>query len=182
MSSHETSIKGREIAILAADGVNEQHLFITKNTLEKEGAIAKIISPILGHIKGQSGTSIKVDHSFLPNMSMIFDAIYVPGGPDSIEALIKEKNALEFICESYKASKAIATDEDGVKLLMASCMKNWLSPHIYDNLMEQGVIIHTSTEPAVNNFIKAIGSHRFRDRLQSYTPPEEMKNENHKSK
>lgn len=180
MSSHETSIKGREIAILASDGVNEQHLFITKNALEKEGAITKIISPILGYIKGQNGTSIAVDHSFLPNMSMIFDAIYVPGGSDSIDALIKEKNALEFICETYKAYKAIATDEDGVKLLMASCMKDWLSPSIYDNLMEQGIVIHTSKEPSVSNFIKAIGRHRFRDRLQSYIPPEELEHKKNK--
>jgi catalase len=182
MSTHEASrhhgIKGREIAILAADGVNEEHLFITKNALEKEGAVLKIISPKLGEIKGMKGTMISVDHSFLANMSMIFDAIYVPGGPDSISALIKEKNALEFICETYKASKAIATDEDGVQLLMASCMKDWLSPHIYDNLMEQGVIIHTSKEPVVNNFIKAIEKHRFRDRLQTYTPPDELEKKN----
>lgn len=180
MSTHEASVKGREIAILAADGVNEEHLFITKKALEKEGAITKILSPKLGHIQGQNGTSIEVDHSFLPNMSMIFDAIYVPGGNASIEALIKEKNALEFICESYKASKAIATDEDGVKLLMASCISEWLSPHIYDNLMEQGIIIHTSKEPSVNNFIKAITKHRFRDRLQTYIPPKDQDNTKNK--
>ena len=183
MSTHAAShsgIKGREIAILAADGVNEEHLFITKNALEKEGAILKIISPKLGDITGKNGTKIPVDHSFLANMSMIFDAIYVPGGPGSIEALSKEKNALEFICETYKSSKAIATDEDGVQLLMASCMKDWLSPRIYDNLMEQGIVIHTSKEPSVQNFIKAIERHRFRDRLQSYTPPDELENKNNK--
>jgi len=183
MSTHEASskgIKGREIAILAADGVNEEHLFITKEALEKEGAILKILSPTLGHIKGQKGTPIPVDHTFLPNMSMIFDAVYVPGGAASIAALMKEKNTLEFICETYKDSKAIATDEDGVQLLMASCMKDWLSPKIYDNLMEQGVIIHTNKEPAVNNFIKAIQKHRFRDRLQNYTPPNELENKKKK--
>ena len=179
MTSHEASskrIRGREVAILAADGVNEEHLFITKDALEKEGAILKIVSPKLGEIKGEKGTSITVDHTFLPNMSLIFDAIYVPGGTASIAALIKEKNVLDFICEIYKAYKAIATDGDGVELLRASCMKDWLSPHIYNNLMEQGIIIHTSKEPAVNNFIKAIERHRFRDRLQSYTPPNELEN------
>ncbi len=178
MSTHEASsqgIRGREIAILAADGVNEEHLFITKSALEKEGAILKILSPKLGVIKGEKGTPIAIDHTFLPHLSMIFDAIYVPGGATSIHALIKEKSVLDFICETYKASKAIATDEGGVELLMASCMKDWLSPHIYNNLMEQGVVIHTSKEPAVHNFIKAIERHRFRDRLQSYTPPKESK-------
>lgn len=178
MSTHEASsrgIRGREIAILAADGVNEEHLLITKNALEKEGASIKILAPKLGVINSENGTPIAVDHTFLPHLSMIFDAIYVPGGPSSIAALIKEKNALDFICETYKASKAIATDEGGVELLMASCMKDWLSPHIYNNLMEQGVIIHTSKEPAVHNFIKAIEKHRFRDRLQNYTPPKESK-------
>lgn len=183
MSTHEASlngIKGREIAILAADGVNEDHLFITKKALEKEAAIVKVLSPKLGEITGMNGTKITVDHTFLANMSMIFDAIYVPGGSSSIATLIKEKSALDFICETYKASKAIATDEDGVQLLMASCMKDWLSPRIYDNLMEQGIVIHTSKEPAVQNFIKAIDRHRFRDRLQSYTPPDELESKNKK--
>jgi len=179
-ASHTSGIKGREIAILAADGVNEEHLFITKNALEKEGAILKIVSPKLGDITGKNGTKIPVDHSFLSNMSMIFDAIYVPGGTESIEALSKENNALEFICETYKASKAIATDEEGVELLMASCMKDWLSPRIYDNLMEQGIVIHTNKEPAVNNFIKAIQRHRFRDRLQNYIPPDELERKKNK--
>ncbi|MBC7487116.1 MAG: hypothetical protein H7282_10240 [Cytophagaceae bacterium] len=66
MSTHEAShswIKGREITILAADGVNEEHLFITKNALENEGAILKVISPKLVDITGNSGTKILVDHS-----------------------------------------------------------------------------------------------------------------------
>ncbi|MBC7487117.1 MAG: hypothetical protein H7282_10245 [Cytophagaceae bacterium] len=61
---------------------------------------------------------------------MIFYAFYVPAGANSIEALSKEKNTLEFIFETDKAYKAIATDEDGVQLLMTSCMKDWLSPRI----------------------------------------------------
>ena len=57
------TIKSRQIAILAANGVNESSLNTMVNKLAAAGAQAKIVAPKAGQITGDKGTPIKVDKS-----------------------------------------------------------------------------------------------------------------------
>ena len=148
----KNSIKTRSIAILVANGVDEDSLIATKNALEAEGATTKIIAHKLGTIKGTKGKEIKVDQSFLNTSSVLFDAVYIPSGAKSASALIAESNAIDFVNEAYKHCKAIAANGDGVDLLNQSYTANKQS--------DAGLIIDKS----VKDFIKAIAQHRFWER------------------
>jgi len=148
----KNSIKTRSIAILAANGVDEDSLIATKNALEAEGATTKIISHKLGTIKGATGKEIKVDQSFLNTSSVLFDAVFIPSGAKSVSSLIAESDAIEFVNEAYKHCKAIAANGDGVDLLNQFYAAKKLS--------DAGLIIDKS----VKHFIKAIAQHRFWER------------------
>jgi catalase len=48
------------------------------------GAQAKIVAPRLGSIKSAKGKETKPDFSLLSAASVLFDAVYVPGGEPSV--------------------------------------------------------------------------------------------------
>ncbi len=148
----KNSIKTRCIAILAANGVDEDSLTVLKKTLEAAGATVKIIAPKLGTIKGAQGNEIKVDMSFLTTASVLFDAVYIPSGAKSANELIAEPDAMHFVNEAYKHCKAIAANGEGLDDLNQSSVsiKN----------KDAGVIIDKSAK----DFIKAIAQHRFWER------------------
>lgn len=155
----KNSIKTRCIAILAANGVDENSLTAMKNALEAEGAKTKIIAPKLGTIKGATGKEIKVDMSFQNTASVLFDAVYIPSGAKSAAALINEPDAIHFVNEAFKHCKAVAANGNGVELLNQS--------HAANKTKDAGLIID---KPA-KDFINAIAQHRFWEREQERKVP-----------
>jgi catalase len=153
------SIKTRQIAILASHGVDENDLQSVKKALEAAGATTKIIAPKLGMLKGSAGQEIPVDQSFLTAASVLFDAVYVPGGAKSAQALIAEPDAIHFVNEAYRHCKAIAATDEGADLLKAS--------YIGADAKAAGVLVDQSAEA----FIKAIANHRFWEREKARKVP-----------
>ena len=139
------------------------------NALTAEGAVVKIIAPLMGNIKGDKGTAIKVDQSFLIAASVLFDAVYVPGGAKSVATLKEIADAVHFINEAYKHCKAIAADGEGVQLLEQSYIGNKYGADNFSgkDLAADGVII----DKAPKDFIKAIAQHRFWEREQLHKVP-----------
>ncbi len=152
------NIKTRQIAFLVADGVDEQSLNTMKNALVKAGAGVKLIAPHLGSIVSINGNKIKVDQSFLTAASVLFDAVYIPGGEKSFAALKEEPDAIHFINEAYKHCKAIAGDGAGSDLILITAA-GIKSKTLKDN-PDFGVLLNRKT----NDFITAIAQHRFWER------------------
>ena len=163
----KNSIKTRQIAILAANGVEEKSLQTVKNALEAAGATVKIIAPKLGTIVGAGGQEIKVDQSFLTAASVLFDAVYVPSGAKSAQALLAEPDAIHFVNEAYKHCKAIAATGDGASLLRASYVPEAGKKDQSAEAGSLGVLIDASAE----DFINAIAQHRFWEREKARKVP-----------
>ncbi|MBC7873482.1 MAG: catalase [Ferruginibacter sp.] len=155
----KNSIKTRQIAFLAADGADQKSLDGMKAQLEAGGATVKIIAPKFGVIKTSAGKTVPVDQSFLTAASVLFDAVFVPGGEKSVQALSAEPAALHFIMEAYKHCKPIGCENDGVKLLPGFAEGKQKNAKGKDD-SSPGII--TSGNP--KEFIKAIAQHRFWDR------------------
>jgi catalase len=155
--------KGRKIAILAADGVDAEQVTVLQQALTAAGAQAQIVSKFLGTIKSSEGKALKVDRTFLTSASVMFDAVYVPGGAPSVATLKANGEAIQFIEEAFRHSKPIAATGEGVDLLQASSLQGIkLSDAALQN--DQGVI--TASKPAnvskvAESFMEAIGQHRF---------------------
>jgi catalase len=159
------SIATRKIAILAADGVNEESLFKVKDALSEEGALCEVIAPRLGFISGENNTDIPVDKSLLTTASVFYDAVYVPGGTNSVATLEADADAIHFLNEAFKHCKAIAADDDALQVLEATYFARKLpTDNDDDTVSAEGVIIGIDAENIARQFIEAIKQHRFWDR------------------
>ncbi|MGZ5621685.1 MAG: catalase [Methylobacter sp.] len=162
-NTRKDCILGRKIAVLVADNVDEASLAICQ-TLETEGASVKLIAPHLGEIKSSKKKLIKVNHSLPTVGSVMFDAVFIPGGQQSVETLCADANAVLFVKEAYKHGKAIAASNEGA-LLIAKAAR---SAGIEDGAFKgPGVITsssQTTNDDFAQNFIAAIAMHRSTDR------------------
>jgi catalase len=160
MNSQPDTVATRKVAILAADGVDNASLRQIKDALERAGAAGKIVAPRLGVLKGADGDELLIDFSLLTTASVLFDAVYVPGGADSAAALVAERDAIEFVTEAYRHCKPIAATTEGIELLRAA-------PGVLGgNGPSEGVIASAqAAAPAVTEaFLAAIAAHRFWNR------------------
>ncbi|MEH2289434.1 catalase [Nostoc sp.] len=157
----EKTIKSRKIAILATDGVNAQELSTLQQVLMQEGAQAKIVATHGGKIKGDDGQEIPVEMTFETAASVMFDAVYVPGGAQSIKALKQEGEAINFINEAFKHYKTIAATSEGVELLSVA---NIAGVKLSQNGARSDMGVVTSSESdlksVADDFISAIAQHR----------------------
>ena len=77
--------------------------------LEKKG-YCKNYRTHLGTIKTSEGNEQAVDQSFLIAASVLFNAVYIPGGKNT-GFLSSYAEAIEFINEAFKHCKVIDADE-----------------------------------------------------------------------
>jgi len=157
LSTRNDTIQSRKVAILAADGCNDDDLNSVLAALSASGAQAKIVGPRLGYLRSQEGNDVKVHFSLLTASSVLFDAVFVVGGEDNSAALLEDPSAREFIAEAYKHAKAIGAAGSGVALLR--------SPKVLDDptvIDDDEAIVHTENRAGevIENFIAAMGKHR----------------------
>src|SRR6476660_5567133 len=81
------NIKTRKIAFLIADGFDDDAVAYMRQALLTAGAAALTVAPRLGVLTGAKGEEAKADFSFLTGSSVLFDAVYIPGGDASAAAL-----------------------------------------------------------------------------------------------
>jgi catalase len=159
------SIETRKVAILAADGVDENSLQAVKASLEAKGAVVEIIAPRQGYILSLNDTTIPVHHSFLTAASVLYDAVYVPGGTNSVATVEAEADAIHFLNEAFKHCKAIAADSGAVQVLEATYFfKKLPAEYSKDTVLKEGLIVSDDNTMLSELFIKAIAQHRFWDR------------------
>jgi len=160
------TIKTRKIAVLAADGFDDTALTTVQQALTQAGGQVKVIAPRHGVLRGAHGNEVPVDFSILTSASVLFDAVYVPGGDMSVAALLHEADAIHFVREAYKHCKAIAATGAGVELLRAAHLGAESLDSINTNgrqvIADEGVVIgqETRTDNVAAAFITAIAQHR----------------------
>ncbi len=106
----KNTIKTRKIAVLTADGVDDTTLMAVKEALEAEGAMVKVIAPRGGFVTSENGVKIPVFESYLTAASVLYDAVYVPGGANSVAMVAADADAVHFLNEAFRHCKAIAAD------------------------------------------------------------------------
>ncbi len=158
------TIKTRQIAILAANGVDDS-LMKMKNALEGKGAMTKIVSLRLGEFKSAEEKNIKTDEAFFNSSSVLFDAIFIPGGAKSVSALRNTPEAVLFINEAYRHCKAIAAVGEAVDLLHDTSAGDKIKNDDNNKLMSLGIITtKTYSSQTSSDFIRAISQHRSWER------------------
>ncbi len=162
------TVRSRRVAILAADGFDHGQLTAVKRSLEEAGAHVKIVSQFLGPITSWDSQQVQVDKSYITTASIMFDAVYIPGGEPSVDALKTQGDAVHFINEAFKHCKAIAASGEAVELLAATQIKGVdLAGQDAALLSDRGVV--TTRKPGqigelAKAFIDAVARHRHWER------------------
>ena len=165
------SIVSRKIAFLVADGVDEESVNLVRAGLEKEGATVEIIAPKLGHVMSLNDEKIFVDHSLLTAASVMYDAVYIPSGVNSVATIEAEANAIHFLNEAFKHCKPIAADDYAIQVLEATYFANKLPDDFSDeDVLREGIILN-KPDKLLPQFIKSIAMHRFWDREKARQIP-----------
>ena len=160
-------VSSRTIAFLCADGVDDESLNSMKKALEKEGATVKIVAPKSGMLKTKAGEEVKINDSFLTTTSVVFDAVYIPGGEKSISKLKNEGDAIHFLNEAYMHCKPIGAF--GKNDLLERTVFYNIGPK--NEFAKKGVIVNEETNKLKTDFIQAIGKHRFWNREKAENIP-----------
>lgn len=149
------SIATRQIACLMGDEFNEKDFKTLKNAIEKESGLVKIVAPHGGKISSDSGTEFKVDAAILTTESVLFDAVFIPGGQKSVDALSKKGKFMKFLNEAFKHCKAISVQNEGEQMLDQSAF--------VEHKDDEAIFVNSDPD----EFIKAIAQHRNWDRMET---------------
>ncbi len=161
----KNSILTRRIAFLFADGVDQNSVDSVKSILEAQGAVVDFVAPRLSPVSSDSGVEYIPNKSFLTTASVLYDAVYIPGGLNSVATLAAEPDAIHFLNEAFKHCKAIAADGAAVQVLQETYFAKKLPKTSgKEEAMEKGIIIGDDPGQLANLFTKAIANHRFWDR------------------
>ncbi|KAK9721893.1 hypothetical protein K7432_003076 [Basidiobolus ranarum] len=165
----KTDIKTRTVAILVADGVDNSQVESIYQSLKAKGAYPDIVAPYIGRVQNLDMMS---NNTYVTTSSVLYDAIYVPGGRKSVDILLSQNSAyqydepIDFIREAYRHGKPIAASGEGIELIKrAGIPFNNQGPGVNEF---KGVI--TSENSNANNlnepFAKAILTGRFWERMR----------------
>jgi catalase len=171
----QDTIHSRCIAMLAADGFDYAQLTEVKAALQDAGAHPQVVAKYHGIITSTDGQEVEVDKTFVTTGSIIFDAVFIPGGAQSAETLKMQGEAMHFVNEAYKHCKAIAATGEGVDLLLETDMQDIVAePQSKGKVLsEHGVVTvqnATDMRSLTQKFIEAIGRHRHWERQKEQAP------------
>ena len=165
VAADPSPIETRVVAFLAADGVDGDALNAMKKALGAAGVNSRIVAPHGGQLKAKDGSLIPVDFTLQTGSSVLFDAVYVPGGAQSVKTLQVQHDAVHFVNEAYRHCKPIASSGDGANLLAEAAYGA-----AADILSGDGVIIENGDDAPAEALMADMAQHRFWSRELNSQP------------
>jgi protease I len=108
----QRELAGRRVAILAADGFEQDELLSPRKALEDTGAETYVVSPEKEFVRGWNytewGERIPVDVPLDRANADDYDALILPGGVMNPDRLRRNQAALEFVRAFFDAGKPVA--------------------------------------------------------------------------
>lgn len=105
-------LKDLKVAILVAEGFEQQELVEPRKALEEAGATTNIVSPEESEVWGwnhfDKGELFKVDVPLAEAKADDFDALLLPGGVANPDQLRMKPEAVGFIKDFFAAGKPVA--------------------------------------------------------------------------
>ena len=108
----EAGLKGRRVAILATDGVEQVELEEPRKALDEAGALTHLIALEEGSIQAmnhdEKGARIPVDRTIADARPSEYDALLLPGGVANPDHLRMDQRAVQFVREFMLSEKPVA--------------------------------------------------------------------------
>ncbi len=171
MATPAKKLNTRKVAILAADGVNGESIRLMKENLKAAGVLCDVVGPRLGFISAEDDGAIEAPKSLFTTSSVLYDAVYVPGGINSVATIEADPDAIHFLNEAFRHCKPIAADSDALPVLQATYFNKKLpEDNGEDTILKEGIIIAENTEVS-KLFLQAMTQHRFWGREKARKVP-----------
>jgi protease I len=108
----KNTLEGKKVAILVADGFEQEELTGPKEALEAAGAEIQIVSPAEGEVQGwnhdEKADKFRVDMPLNLARSDDYDALLLPGGVRNPDQLRMSTRAVEFLDGFFATGKPVA--------------------------------------------------------------------------
>ena len=156
----------RKVAILMENGFNYTEVTSVMDELRLAGVHPEIISKNLGMLTSNDGQQLEVGKNYSTAASIMYDAVYITGGRESVDMLSQQGDGIHFVNEAFKHAKAIGATNEGVDLLEASQVKGVAMAGIETReklVTEVGVVTirnANNMNEFSQEFIQAIAQHR----------------------
>ena len=156
------AVKTRQVAIVFGEGSDGAAIGAMQKALAAAGAQGRLVGQRLGPIPTTTG-ELAPEWSVFTTSSVLFDAVFVPGGPGA-EELASDPMALDFVCEAFKHYKPVAATGAGELLLDAAGVTG-AKPHPKagpDADPAAGVVRGTDAQAArvARDFVAVLGTGR----------------------
>ncbi len=168
-------IQTRKIAVLAANGVDVRGTDRLLRAMRQRGAVPEVLAPVGGgSLAGGAGGDLAVDRAITTVASVLYDAVIVPCGPESVAALSDDGYAVNFVTEAYKHLKPVGAFGTGIELLRKAGVAEQLADGP-DVVSSMGVVSTTAAEDSMPDeffdaFASALAKHRAWDRDTAMVP------------
>ncbi len=107
----EPSLTGIRVAILATDGFEQVELTEPRKALDQAGATTEVVSPKQGKVRGwkfeEWGDEVAVDQALDDADPKDYDALLLPGGVISPDALRIQPKAVAFVKAFFDSGKPV---------------------------------------------------------------------------
>ncbi|MDP2367165.1 catalase [Rhodoferax sp.] len=160
------SIKGRTVAILAADGMVGKSAAAVHTALLAQGAVPRFVAPRIGQVKTDDDVTIHAEASLENEPGFLFDALVLTDGLDGVAALSRDENTMGFIQDQYRHGKSLLV------LGEARCLLDeaYVSSRLPNGEVDPGMVFSDGGDQAsLDTFIKAIACHRHPQRETQIT-------------
>jgi putative intracellular protease/amidase len=127
-------------------------------------------------VRGATGDDLQADRAMNTMASVLYDAVVVPGGSESVQALSADGLAVHFVAEAFKHAKPVGAFGEGVDLLgTARVTKVRVTGDNEPVVADQGVVTSSSAQNALpaeflEEFARALGKHRAWERDTAPVP------------
>ncbi len=165
------SAKTRKVAILIENGVCSASVQDMTDALKMAGATAELVGSNLGRITGRDGASLGPDKDFTTAGALVYDAVYIPGGAEHVQTLMKNPDARNFINEALYHAKTIAASDEAAELLQMTDAAAFLPGSLDAQGTPQasdGIVVvkgAPSLAPFCREFISQLSLHRHWARI-----------------
>ena len=133
-----TTLAGKKVAILVADGFEQVEMTSPRDALIRAGALVEIVSPQDRQVRGwkhtEWGDTFAVDRPVVAVEATDYDALVLPGGQMNPDHLRTNAKAVQLVREFHEAGKPIAAICHGPWVLVEAGLVNGLRLTSYPSI------------------------------------------------
>jgi catalase len=107
---------GRKVGLLVTEGTDINVFESLKAAIEKEGAVAEVIAPVIGGVKASDGTIFEAKQKIGGAPSVLYDAVALLPSDAGVQALSKNAAVRDFVSDAFAHLKVIGYSEAAVAL------------------------------------------------------------------